>query len=88
MAAVIKEAVVGLQFIARLGATRSSNFISVMNPFGRRTAAAGRAKPLGQIVQDDLDVWLSMPHKLSKLDCQTITLGGVAIIVTTEAMAA
>ena len=31
-------------------------------------------------------IWLGTPHQLSKLDCQTITLGGVAIHVSTEAM--
>ena len=39
MATVIKEAVVGQQFIARLGAIRLSDFISVMNLFGRRPDA-------------------------------------------------
>ena len=31
-------------------------------------------------------IWLGTPHQLSKLDCQTITLEGVAIHVSTEAM--
>ena len=35
VATMIKEAVVGQQFIARLGATRLGDFISVMNLFGR-----------------------------------------------------
>jgi len=31
-------------------------------------------------------IWLGTSHQLSKLDCLTITLGGVAIHVSTEAM--
>ena len=31
-------------------------------------------------------IWLGTPHQLSKLDCQTITLGGVAIKVFTKAI--
>lgn len=31
-------------------------------------------------------IWLGTPHQLSKFDCQTITLGGVAIKLSTEAM--
>ena len=30
--------------------------------------------------------WLGTPHQLSKLDCQTITRGGVAIKVSSESM--
>ena len=76
MATVIKEAVVGGQFMARLGATRLSDFVSAVISFGRTRYGS----LIAQIARDDLVQQTDRQTDESTGDCIT----SVANVVSNE----